>query len=176
MHTTGGFALPPCAFAWIMIQSAFLYKILPFKLCGIHVTCCLQWCGASSGMTSVSGDAGLVHDGGIATSDVHGTGHQWDGSNAWPPIQAMLIEGLHTYGGAEGQQCAVVLAQSWLSSNYTGWLKYGKMVQPPWPSIGIVLIDKSKLGDSCGIPFFQQILVDVRRTPGLYLLAAARRG
>lgn len=71
-----------------------------------------------------------MHDGGIATSDRKGTGNQWDGSNAWPPLQAMLIEGLHQYGGTKGQHYAKVLAQRWLSSNHLGWLKYGKMVQP----------------------------------------------
>ncbi len=78
----------------------------------------------------VSSHAGLMHDGGIATSDRKGTGNQWDGSNAWPPLQAMLIEGLHQYGGTKGQHYAKVLAQRWLSSNHLGWLKYGKMVQP----------------------------------------------
>ena len=80
----------------------------------------------------VSEGAGLVHDGGIATSNMKGTGNQWDGSNAWPPLQAMLVEGLHRYGGAQGQQCAKVLAQLWLSSHYLGWRKYGKMVQSTW--------------------------------------------
>ena len=64
-----------------------------------------------------------------------GTGNQWDGSNAWPPLQAMLIEGLHQHGGTQGQHCAKLLAQSWLSSNHLGWLKYGKMVQSTWPLI-----------------------------------------
>lgn len=85
--------------------------------------------GLSLKCTCVS--SGLVQDGGIATSDVEGTGNQWDGSNAWPPLQAMLIEGLHIYGGAQGQQYADTLAQLWLSSSYKGWLKYGKMVRDP---------------------------------------------
>lgn len=33
--------------------------------------------------------AGLVHAGGIATS-TQGTGQQWDGDNAWPPIQVQV--------------------------------------------------------------------------------------
>ncbi len=28
------------------------------------------------------------------------TGQQWDAPNAWPPLQALLAEGLATYGGA----------------------------------------------------------------------------
>ncbi len=72
---------------------------------------------------------GLVCEGGIATSDKKGTGNQWDGSNAWPPLQAMIIEGLHQHGGPQGQQWAAVLAQLWLSSSYRGWLKYGDMVR-----------------------------------------------
>lgn len=73
--------------------------------------------------------AGLVCEGGIATSDKKGSGNQWDGSNAWPPLQAMVIEGLHKHGGAQGQEWAAVLAQLWLSSSYRGWLKYGEMVR-----------------------------------------------
>jgi neutral trehalase len=73
--------------------------------------------------------AGLVCEGGIATSDKKGSGNQWDGSNAWPPLQAMVIEGLHKHGGAQGQEWAAVLAQLWLSSSYRGWLKYGEIVR-----------------------------------------------
>lgn len=72
--------------------------------------------------------AGLLQEGGIATSSKKATGNQWDGSNAWPPLQAIIIEGLHTHGGLKGQQHAAVLAQLWLSSNLMGWRKYGQMV------------------------------------------------
>lgn len=73
--------------------------------------------------------AGLVHEGGIATSDRKDTGEQWDGSNAWPPLQAMIIEGLQEHGGPQGQECARMLAQQWLASNFRGWLKHGQMVR-----------------------------------------------
>ena len=73
--------------------------------------------------------AGLVHEGGIATSDRRDTGEQWDGSNAWPPLQAMIIEGLQEHGGPQGQECARMLAQQWLASNFRGWLKHGQMVR-----------------------------------------------
>ncbi|CAK0785239.1 hypothetical protein CVIRNUC_008445 [Coccomyxa viridis] len=73
--------------------------------------------------------AGLVHEGGIATSDRKDTGEQWDGSNAWPPLQAMIIEGLQEHGGPQGQECARMLAQQWLASNFRGWLKHGQMFE-----------------------------------------------
>ena len=42
--------------------------------------------------------AGLLRAGGAMTSLVE-SGQQWDAPNAWPPLQALLIEGLVTYGG-----------------------------------------------------------------------------
>ena len=71
--------------------------------------------------------AGLIRAAGIATSTQE-TGQQWDGSNAWPPIQAMLIEAAASHGGEAGRRLAAKLAQAWLESNLLGWQQHGQMV------------------------------------------------
>jgi alpha,alpha-trehalase len=43
--------------------------------------------------------SGLVGPGGVATSLAAGSGEQWDGPNAWPPLQALLADGLADVSG-----------------------------------------------------------------------------
>ena len=40
------------------------------------------------------------------------SGQQWDAPNAWPPLQALLVEGLATYGGTPSPRAA---AFAWCS-------------------------------------------------------------
>ena len=132
MHSAGdSYILSTCASPSIVTLSGIVDRDVPTKTRDASMHAARNLGRFPSAWIEIAFlNAGLVHDGGFATSDMQGTGNQWDGSNAWPPIQSMLIEGLHTYGGLQGQHCAEVLAQSWLSSSYTGWQKYGKMVQP----------------------------------------------
>ena len=37
------------------------------------------------------------------------SGQQWDAPNAWPPLQALLVEGLVTYGGTPNSKTAAVV-------------------------------------------------------------------
>ena len=46
--------------------------------------------------------SGLVGPGGAATSLACRSGEQWDGPNAWPPLQALLADGLAGVSGEEG--------------------------------------------------------------------------
>lgn len=72
-------------------------------------------------------DSGLLGPGGAATTVVK-SGEQWDFPNAWPPLQAMLIEGLrrlpHSSGGPA---LAAELAQRWVGNCYVAWRETGYM-------------------------------------------------
>lgn len=46
---------------------------------------------------------------------------QWDYPNAWPPLQAYIIQGLDRTGHSCAQQVAAKMAEVWLSSNYKGF-------------------------------------------------------
>lgn len=72
--------------------------------------------------------SGLLQGGGIATS-LNASGQQWDAPNAWAPLQSIMVDGLTTYGGEEGQRAAAALVQAWLASNYAGFQATGKMVE-----------------------------------------------
>lgn len=74
--------------------------------------------------------AGLIQPGGIATS-LSETGQQWDGCNAWPPLQAMLTEAAEAIGRAQMRACSGgrLLAQVWLETCFAAWRKHGQMVR-----------------------------------------------
>ena len=55
------------------------------------------------------------------------TGQQWDGPNAWPPLQQMLIEGAAACGAEGGAELAEQIALAWLRSNHRGWARDGVM-------------------------------------------------
>lgn len=46
---------------------------------------------------------------------------QWDFPNAWPPLQAFLVQGLDKTQNVEAQQLAKNLASNWLRTNYIGY-------------------------------------------------------
>lgn len=50
------------------------------------------------------------------------TGEQWDYPNAWPPLQAFIIQGLDRTNQRLAQNVAFRLAQVWLYSNYKGYI------------------------------------------------------
>ena len=52
--------------------------------------------------------AGLVRAGGAMTSLAE-SGQQWDAPNAWPPLQALLVEGLAMYGGTHTPRAAALV-------------------------------------------------------------------
>lgn len=39
------------------------------------------------------------------------SGQQWDAPNAWPPLQALLVEGLATYGGTHSPAAVALMMQ-----------------------------------------------------------------
>uniref|UniRef100_A0A0A9WFY1 Trehalase n=2 Tax=Lygus hesperus TaxID=30085 RepID=A0A0A9WFY1_LYGHE len=66
--------------------------------------------------------------GGSPTSLVPST-QQWDFSNAWPPLQTFILEGLDKLGTFAAQETSYHLANQWIKSNYQGYMKYGKMFE-----------------------------------------------
>lgn len=54
---------------------------------------------------------------------------QWDYPNAWPPLQAFLIQGLDRTNQDVAQTIALRLAQAWLSTNYKGFIAYQMMFE-----------------------------------------------
>lgn len=57
------------------------------------------------------------------------TKEQWDYPNAWPPLQAFLIQGLDRTNQRLAQVVAFRLAQTWLSTNYKGYANYQMMFE-----------------------------------------------
>ena len=66
--------------------------------------------------------------GGIATSSVD-TGQQWDGSNAWPPIQDIIVQGLLYTEHPRGAVMARELVRRWVTSNHAAWNESGVMYE-----------------------------------------------
>lgn len=59
----------------------------------------------------------LMFEGGIPTSLLE-TGEQWDLPNAWPPLQSIIILGLHRSGDSLARWYARRLAQRWIDVNW----------------------------------------------------------
>ncbi|TYZ56929.1 hypothetical protein PybrP1_001912 [[Pythium] brassicae (nom. inval.)] len=73
--------------------------------------------------------SGLVQVGGIQTT-TEVTGQQWDGPNAWPPMQDMVIEGLlGLTHSRQAQALARDLMRTWVRSGYVAWQKTGLMFE-----------------------------------------------
>lgn len=65
---------------------------------------------------------------GVPTSTVNST-QQWDYPNCWPPLQAMVIQGLGTSSYILAQKAAINLAKSWIDTNYKGFMESGTMFE-----------------------------------------------
>jgi hypothetical protein len=71
--------------------------------------------------------SGLLADAGVLTTDIEGSGQQWDAPNAWPPLQDMLVEGLAASGTESGEELALDLTRRWLNANFVAWKATGHM-------------------------------------------------
>ena len=65
------------------------------------------------------------YPGGVPTSMIK-SGQQWDFSNAWPPLQEILITGLHNSGQDRAQKLAKGLAEKWMMNVYVSYVQSGK--------------------------------------------------
>jgi len=54
---------------------------------------------------------------------------QWDYPNCWPPLQAMVIQGLDRTNYKPAQTVAINLAKSWINTNYIGYINSGTMFE-----------------------------------------------
>lgn len=64
----------------------------------------------------------------MPTSNVNST-QQWDYPNCWPPLQAMVIQGLDRTNYKPAQTVAINLAKSWINTNYIGFVNNGTMFE-----------------------------------------------
>lgn len=69
-----------------------------------------------------------VHFNGTPTS-LFNSSQQWDFPNAWPPLQAFIIQGLDRTQQKLAQQVALEMAQVWLRSNYKGFAEKSMMFE-----------------------------------------------
>jgi neutral trehalase len=54
----------------------------------------------------------------------------FDFSNAWAPLQEIIVSGLENTKETEGEQLAVDLVQKWVKNNYVAYLQSkGKMFE-----------------------------------------------
>lgn len=70
----------------------------------------------------------IFHDIGIPTS-MYSSSQQWDFPNAWPPLQAFIIQGLDKTQQQNAKQVAVRLAEVWLRTNYHGFTNNESMFE-----------------------------------------------
>lgn len=60
---------------------------------------------------------------------MHVSSQQWDYPNAWPPLQAYIIQGLDRTEQICAQQVAAKMAEVWLSTNYKGFAEKSTMYE-----------------------------------------------
>lgn len=70
----------------------------------------------------------MINLGGIPTTLEH-TGEQWDYPNAWPPLQYIMIVGLHQTGDNWAQDLAFEITEKWVRSNYKAYNESNAMYE-----------------------------------------------
>ncbi|CAI5715496.1 unnamed protein product [Peronospora destructor] len=72
--------------------------------------------------------SGLVQKGGVQTTTLV-TGQQWDATNAWPPLQDIIVEGLQAAGTEKARALAKRLVETWVKAGFVAWQKTGLMFE-----------------------------------------------
>lgn len=62
-------------------------------------------------------------------TSLNASGEQWDFPNAWPPLQAIFIQGLAGLDTDAARKAAQHYAEKWLRSNYKGYSMFKKMFE-----------------------------------------------
>jgi len=62
-------------------------------------------------------------------TSMYSSSQQWDFPNAWPPLQAFVIQGLDKTEQKLAQQVAAELAKVWLRTNYKGYAEKTMMFE-----------------------------------------------
>lgn len=68
------------------------------------------------------------YPGGTPTSTIS-SGEQWDMPNAWPPLQAIVIQGLRNAQDRDAKDMAEKLAHMWVKANYIGYQETEEMFE-----------------------------------------------
>ena len=108
---------PPCP----QLTSAYASSIMPL------------WAGLGLGPGGSSAAVvefvnRLLHDGGVATSTVN-SGLQWDGENAWPPLQLFASAALRSLADASATSVAVKVEQTYLRAAQRSWQMNGTLFE-----------------------------------------------
>jgi len=69
---------------------------------------------------------------------LYNSSQQWDFPNAWPPLQAFIIQGLDKTQQKLAQQVAFKLAEVWLRSNYKSFAEKSMMFEKVWLQHNII--------------------------------------
>ncbi len=108
---------PPCP----QLTSAYASSIMPL------------WAGlglgpGGSSAAVVAFVSRLLRDGGVATSTVN-SGLQWDGDNAWPPLQLFASAALRSLEDAAATRVAVKVEQTYLRAAQYSWKMNGTLFE-----------------------------------------------
>jgi len=57
------------------------------------------------------------------------TQQQWDFPNSWPPLESIVVQGLERTGHPVARFIAFKMAQSWIHTAHTGFIKQGYMFE-----------------------------------------------
>ncbi|XP_024938587.1 trehalase isoform X3 [Cephus cinctus] len=80
-------------------------------------------------MVNYLNSIGIIDYMGGTPTSLDPTGEQWDYPNAWPPLQSIIVKGLHETGWEPATSLAKELATRWLRANHAGFLTYGQMCE-----------------------------------------------
>ena len=70
----------------------------------------------------------LLHDGGVATSTVS-SGLQWDGDNAWPPLQFFVSAALRSLADPAATAVAIKVERTYLKAAQCSWQANGTLFE-----------------------------------------------
>jgi len=73
----------------------------------------------------ITNEEAFQYPGGVPTSMVK-SGQQWDLSNAWPPLQEIIVTGLENTGDAKALDIAKKLVEKWLRNVYVSYVQSEK--------------------------------------------------
>ena len=83
---------------------------------------------ASRGLAYLQGEGALSHPGGVPTT-LNNSGQQWDFPNVWPPLEHMLIVGLHNSPDPKVQEESLRLARRRVDQCLKVFLDTGHMFE-----------------------------------------------